>query len=179
MSCQEVNDYIQQFPPKQRRLLKEIRAAIRQVVPDTTQEKISYGIPTFHLKKNIIHYAGYTNHLGMYPIPKGDEAFQTAVEPYVKGKGTLHFSLEEELPVKLIKAVVLWRMKELNISAFATNEFSFLSAPAQRALENAKIKNLKTLSSYTYEEIAALHGIGASALRALEVKMEEQQLKFK
>lgn len=179
MSCQEVNDYIQQFPPKQRRLLKEIRAAIRQVVPATAQEKISYGIPTFHLKKNIIHYAGYTNHLGLYPIPAGDESFQKAAQPYVKGKDTLHFSLEEELPVKLIKAAVLWRMKELNISAFVNNEFSFLSAPAQRALENANIKNLQMLSEYTYEEIAALHGIGAKTLRALEMKMKERQLKFK
>lgn len=175
----EVDEYIQQFPPKTRRLLKELRATIKQVLPDTVTEKISYGIPTFFLKKNIVHYAGYENHLGMYPVPKGDEIFQESIKPYVKGKGTLRFSLEEELPKTIIKAVVLWQMKELNISAFASNEFSFLAAPAQRALEQAKIKTLKQLSEYTVAEIAALHGIGRTALHLLEEKLLENGLSFK
>lgn len=175
----DVLKYIEQFPPKTRKMLKDLRKIIRQVMPDTAEERISYNIPTFYLKKNIVHYAAYNNHIGMYPIPKGDDTFKEMIKPYHKGKGTLHFSLEEELPVAIIKAVVLWQMKELNISAFASNEFSFLAAPAQRALEREKIKSLKALSEYTIDEIAALHGIGNSALTQLKEKMLELGLTFK
>ncbi|RJR14927.1 hypothetical protein C4579_03675 [Candidatus Microgenomates bacterium] len=53
-----------------------------------------------------------------------------------------------------------------------------LSAPALRALLNAKIFNLKQLSKYREEEILAFHGMGPSSLPILKKALAEKGLSF-
>jgi uncharacterized protein YdhG (YjbR/CyaY superfamily) len=86
--------------------LQEIRKLIHALAPDA-KEKISYQIACFELNGiNLIHFAGWKKHVSLYPVPAGSEAFERQVEPYVDGKGTLKFPLDEPLPVKLIERVV-------------------------------------------------------------------------
>jgi len=54
-----------------------------------------------------------------------------------------------------------------------------LSAPALRALANAKITGLKQLTSYSEKEIAALHGIGNNAIVKLKETLSKKGLSFK
>ena len=61
----------------------------------------------------LIHFAGWKRHIGMYPIPAGDEAFQRAVAPFATAKGTLRFPLGTPVPHDLIADVVRWRMREI------------------------------------------------------------------
>lgn len=57
--------------------------------------------------------------------------------------------------------------------------FTFLSAPAQRALMNAGIVSFEDLRRFTRKEILDLHGFGLKGLRMLEEKMAEHKIEFK
>ncbi len=103
---QSIDEYIAACPPESQAYLKQIRKLIRTLVPDA-KERISYQIAAFERNgKNLIHFAGWKKHVSLYPVPAGSEAFERQVEPYVDGKGTLKFLLDEPLPIKLIERVV-------------------------------------------------------------------------
>ena len=54
-----------------------------------------------------------------------------------------------------------------------------LGAPAERALANAGIKNLKQLTKFTEAEIKQIHGVGPNALGKLRQALADQGLVFK
>ena len=71
-----MDEYINTFPEDIQKLLEKIRETIRNVAPEAV-ETISYQMPTFNLDgKYLIHFAAWKNHIGFYPIPAGDKAFQ-------------------------------------------------------------------------------------------------------
>lgn len=109
-----IDEHINSFPEKERSMLIHIREIVHSIAPDAV-ETISYGIPTFKLNgKNLLHFAGYKNHIGFYPSPNGMEAFKNELEPYASGKGTAQFPWDKPLPVGLIKKIVMFRVEELN-----------------------------------------------------------------
>ena len=78
------------------------------------QERISYQIPAFKLgDQYLVYVAAFTHHVGVYPAPKGDAAFNAAVAPYRSGKATLRFKLDEPVPLELITEVVKLRKLDL------------------------------------------------------------------
>ncbi|XDD51620.1 iron chaperone [Leptospira sp. WS92.C1] len=91
--------------------MEEIRKTIREQVPEAT-EKISYQIPTFYLNGNLVHFAAYKKHIGFYPTPNGDEAFQKELSKYKSGKGTARFPMEEPFPIDLIQKMIRMRIEE-------------------------------------------------------------------
>jgi uncharacterized protein YdhG (YjbR/CyaY superfamily) len=100
-----VDEYIASFPPDVQRTLEEVRAAIRGAVPGT-EERISYGIPTFALDgRYVVYFSGWKRHVSVYPVPDADPALQREIAPYRAGKGTLKFALDKPLPLDLISRV--------------------------------------------------------------------------
>ena len=100
-----VEDYLDSFPADVRQALEELRSVILQTV-DGAQETISYNIPTVRVDgRPVVHYAGWKQHLSLYPVPEGDEDLAREVAPYVAGKGTLKFPLDEPLPRDLVARV--------------------------------------------------------------------------
>jgi uncharacterized protein YdhG (YjbR/CyaY superfamily) len=98
-----VDDYIASFPPETRTILENVRRAMRKAAPGT-EETISYDIPTFTLDgRYVIYFAGWKQHISIYPIPEGDEALARDIAPYRHGKGTLRFPLKEPIPYELIE----------------------------------------------------------------------------
>jgi uncharacterized protein YdhG (YjbR/CyaY superfamily) len=106
-----IESYIEQFPEETREKLESIRQLIRKVAPEAT-ETISYGIPTFKLKTNLVHFAGYKKHIGFYPTPSGIEAFKQELSEYEVSKGTVKFSLDKPIPYDLIQKIVEFRVNE-------------------------------------------------------------------
>lgn len=106
-----IDEYIAEFPPGIRKMLQELRALIRATAPEAT-EKISYAIPTFFLKKNLVHFAAFEKHIGFYPGPTGIEAFKEELKPYKSAKGSVQFPLGEPLPMDLIRRIVEFRVAE-------------------------------------------------------------------
>jgi uncharacterized protein YdhG (YjbR/CyaY superfamily) len=106
-----IDEYIKTFEPNIQKTLNEIRSFIRTLVPEAA-EKISYGIPTFYLNGNLVHFAAFKDHYGFFPSPSGINAFEKELAPYRTGKGTLKFSLDKPIPWKIVKKVVQFRVKE-------------------------------------------------------------------
>ena len=107
-----IDEYISTFPEDVQKVLQELRETIKAAAPDAG-EAISYGIPTFTLNgKYLIYFAGWKNHISIYPIPTGTEAFNKQVSKYVEGKGTLKFPIDKPLPMRLITKVVKLRVAE-------------------------------------------------------------------
>lgn len=107
----DIDGYIATFPPKVRSVLRNVRKTIRKAAPDV-EEKISYGMPTVALRRNLIYYAAFKNHLGIFPPVKGDAKLAKALEPYRGPKGNLRFPLDEAMPYPLIARVVKARLEE-------------------------------------------------------------------
>jgi uncharacterized protein YdhG (YjbR/CyaY superfamily) len=106
MKFTSVEEYISSFPEDVQKILEEIRGIIKATAPDA-KEKISYQIAAFELNgRNLIHFAGWKNHISIYPIPSGTDAFNKEISQYVDGRGTLKFPLDKPLPMKLIGKVV-------------------------------------------------------------------------
>ena len=106
-----IDEYIATFPKATQKLLQEVRAAIRAAAPDA-EEKISYQMPTFFLKGNLVHFAAYANHIGFYPTPSGIEAFKDELSIYEGAKGSVQFPIDQPLPLKLITKIVKFRVVE-------------------------------------------------------------------
>lgn len=107
-----IDEYIASMPDDTQKILEELRAIIKAAAPDA-REKISYNIAAFELNgSNLIYFAGWKNHISMYPIPSGTEAFNKAIAQYIDGKGTLKFPLDKPLPLKLVSKIVKFRVAE-------------------------------------------------------------------
>jgi len=107
----ETDKYIAAFPDEIQRRLNLIRETIRQAAPEAT-EKISYMMPTFFLNGNLVHFAGYKNHIGLYPAPSGMEHYKEELAVYKHGKGSVQFPHDQPLPLDLISAIVKFRVME-------------------------------------------------------------------
>jgi uncharacterized protein YdhG (YjbR/CyaY superfamily) len=106
-----IDEYIANFPADIQQTLRELRAFIKAEVPEAA-EKISYGMPTFYLNGNLLHFAAFKDHYSLFPTPSGIEQFIDELGPYRTGKGTLSFSLDKPLPWELIRKVVKFRKGE-------------------------------------------------------------------
>ncbi|GAB1464502.1 iron chaperone [Pedobacter sp.] len=100
-----IDEYIADFPVETQQILNRLRDDLQQMVPNAKQ-KISYAIPTFTLNGNLIHFAGYKNHIGLYPGSKAIEVFADDLKGYQTSKGTIQFPIEKPLPMVLIKKIV-------------------------------------------------------------------------
>jgi uncharacterized protein YdhG (YjbR/CyaY superfamily) len=106
-----IDDYIGQFPKATQARLNEIRRIIREEAPEAT-ERISYQMPCFYLNGNLVYFAGYEKHIGIYPLPSGIEAFKAELEAYKNAKGSVQFPLDSPLPMDLIRRMVRFRVQE-------------------------------------------------------------------
>jgi uncharacterized protein YdhG (YjbR/CyaY superfamily) len=71
-------------------------------------------MPCFKWKgKSLIHFGAWKRHIGIYPIPSGTAEFEMRIEPYVKGKGTVQFSLRTPIPLDIVRTMVTLRMNEI------------------------------------------------------------------
>ncbi len=104
-----IDEYIEIFPPEVQSILNKIRALIRSVAPEAG-EKIGYGIPTFTLNGNLVHFAAYDHHIGFYPGSEGIEKFKSEFGKYVASKGTVQFSLDQPIPYDLIRRITEYRV---------------------------------------------------------------------
>lgn len=106
-----IDTYILGFPKNVQVLLQLIRETILISAPKA-EETIKYGIPTYVLKGNLVHFGGYKNHIGFYPAPSGIEAFKKELSVYKNAKGSVQFPIDKPLPLTLITKIVQFRVKE-------------------------------------------------------------------
>jgi uncharacterized protein YdhG (YjbR/CyaY superfamily) len=107
-----IDEYIAEIPKDVQKMLEQIRATVKKTAPNA-EETIKYGIPTFTLNGNLIHFAGFAHHIGLYPTPSGIESFDKELSQYKQGKSSsVQFPLDQPLPLDLITRMVEFRAKK-------------------------------------------------------------------
>jgi len=108
----DIDEYIAQCPPKVQVILEKVRATIRKAAPKA-KEKISYGMPTFALEGNLVYFAAWKEHIGLYPpVPRGDAQLMNDASVYAGPKGNLQFPLDQPIPYGLITRIVKAQVQE-------------------------------------------------------------------
>lgn len=106
-----IDTYISQFPDNVQKKLIIIKKTIQTAVPDA-REDVRYGMPTFILHGNLVHFAAYRHHIWFYPTPSAIVAFADQLAQYKTSKGAIQFPIDEALPLTLIRRIVAFRVKE-------------------------------------------------------------------
>lgn len=109
--ARDINAYISRSPKDVQPLLRQMRRTIQKAAPQAT-EKISYGIPTFYLNGNLVHFGAAKNHIGFYPTSSGISAFKKELSPYKSSKGAVQFPLDKPLPLALVARIVKFRVQQ-------------------------------------------------------------------
>jgi uncharacterized protein YdhG (YjbR/CyaY superfamily) len=110
-SLNTIDDYIEAFTPDVQRILKKIRLTIRRAAPQA-EEKISYRMPAFAMNGDLVYFAAFKKHVGVYPPVRGDDKLRKELARYRNDRGNLRFPLDEPIPYDLIARVVRFRIKE-------------------------------------------------------------------
>ncbi len=106
-----ITEYINNQPLTHQEKLNEIRDIIASSAPQAI-EKISWAMPTYYLKGNLVHFACQKNHIGFYPGASGVANFLDKLTEYKTSKGAIQFPLNKPLPKDLIIEIVNFRIKE-------------------------------------------------------------------
>jgi uncharacterized protein YdhG (YjbR/CyaY superfamily) len=108
-----ITEYIAEYPKNIQVALRKLRATIKKAAPKA-KETIKYGIPTFTMEKNLVHFGAYKTHVGFYPTPSGIKKFEKELAKYESSKGAVRFPIDKPLPLGLITKIVKFRVKELH-----------------------------------------------------------------
>jgi uncharacterized protein YdhG (YjbR/CyaY superfamily) len=110
-SPKNIDEYIAGFPQDVQEILARVRLTIKKAAP-AAEETISYQIPTFTLKGNLVHFAAFKKHIGSYPTSTGIEKFKDELSVYEGAKGSVKFPLDKPIPFALISRIVKFRVRE-------------------------------------------------------------------
>jgi uncharacterized protein YdhG (YjbR/CyaY superfamily) len=102
-----IDAYIAAQSDDVRSLLNQVRDTLRDALP-FAEERISWSMPTYWYKQNIIHFAAFKKHIGLYPGNKAVEHFSERLTEYKTSKGAVQFPYSKTLPFSLISEIAKW-----------------------------------------------------------------------
>ena len=105
-----IDGYIAAQPEEARPVLNKIRKIIRKTAPKA-QEKISWGMPTFWQGENLIHFAAFKKHIGIYPGDLSHIPFLQKLSGYKTTKGAIQFPLDKPIDYELIAEITKFRVQ--------------------------------------------------------------------
>ena len=153
----------------------EMRRRILRIVPHA-REVVSYGMPAFEIDGEIV--AGVLaakKHVGYYPFSGSTlGGLPRELAGYSTTKSAVHVPIDAPLPAKLLRALIAQRRSEIN-----PWDALGLAAPARRALTAAGIRRVSDLAKWHERDIAALHGMGPNALKALRRALAKHGFEFR
>ena len=110
-AAKNIDEYIAGFPRDIQERLQQLRSTIRKAAPDA-EEAIKYQIPTYVWNGNLIHFAAFKNHIGLYPGSRAIENFKQELGKYELSKGTIRFPLDKPVPAALVTKIVKFNLKQ-------------------------------------------------------------------
>lgn len=110
---QTIDTYIAEQTESVQLILNQVRATLRAVLPDA-EERISWRMPTYWKEHNIIHFAAFKMHVGIYPGDKAMEHFADRLTEYKTSKGALQIPYTKTLPLDLIAEIAKWCYENRN-----------------------------------------------------------------
>jgi uncharacterized protein YdhG (YjbR/CyaY superfamily) len=110
---QSVDEYIDSYSGDTKTRLAEIRHLLRKLLPKA-EERISYNMPAFYVNdKLVVYFAGFKNHIGMYPGRTLSSVYNALAAPYAHGKSSTRFAVDQPVPEAIIQAFITTRLAEL------------------------------------------------------------------
>lgn len=108
-----VDQYIKAFPETIQERLITLRQLFFQLIPNG-EESIRYKMPAYKVGKHHLYFAAYKKHIGMYPV-YGLGDLEKEIKNYraKKTKDSIHFLHSEELPIELIKTIIIAKSKQV------------------------------------------------------------------
>ena len=102
-----IEEYIAMQPEGIQQYLKEVRDVLRAALPEA-EERISWSMPTYWKEHNIIQFAGFKNHVGLYPGSEAVREFSERLKGYKTSKGAIQFPYSGTVPAELISDIARW-----------------------------------------------------------------------
>ena len=87
--------------------LHQVNDAIKGSIPEA-KEKISWSMPTYWKGRNLIQFAAFKRHIGLYPGPEAVEVFADKLTDYKTSKGAIQLPYSKPLPLELIGEIAKW-----------------------------------------------------------------------
>lgn len=177
-------------PTKHRKMMLAIRKSILEIVPDA-QEVVSYGMPAFKYKGNVV--AGIlnnSNYVGYYPFSGSVlSVLKKELRNYTQTKSALHVPLDKGISKSLIKKLIQVRISQCPVKSGKVDISKYekldgywkqigLAAPARRGLVDAKILKLADLAKLTELEFGKIHAIGPTARKIVAKEMKKKKILF-
>jgi uncharacterized protein YdhG (YjbR/CyaY superfamily) len=105
-----IDEYLALQTPEVREALQKLRKSILSAAPNAV-EGISYQIPTFKLNGPLVGFAAFKNHCSFFVMNTGlVERYATKLKGFELGKGTIQFTVDRQVPVAVVKALVKARL---------------------------------------------------------------------
>jgi uncharacterized protein YdhG (YjbR/CyaY superfamily) len=104
-------EYIHAAPKETQKKLREMRACVRAAAPGA-KESLKWGMPAFSYKRILVTFAAFENHIGFYPTPSAVRAFAQDLSKFVTANASIQFPLEKPLPLRLIRKITAFRVRE-------------------------------------------------------------------
>lgn len=102
-----IDEYIEAQSEEAQLYLNQIRDIISTALPDA-QERISWSMPTYWKKHNLIQFAAHKQHIGLYAGPEAVVGFAEELKEYKTSKGTIQLPYNKPLPLELIAKIAAW-----------------------------------------------------------------------
>ena len=107
-----IDEYILRQDPDKQEELQHIRRILHNALPDA-EERISWSMPTFWKKHNILHFAASKGHIGFYPGPEAVMHFAKELQNYKTDKGTIRIPYGK-IDAALIEKIAKWCLETGN-----------------------------------------------------------------
>jgi uncharacterized protein YdhG (YjbR/CyaY superfamily) len=106
-----ITEYINAAPKEAQEKLRQMHACIRAVAPGA-KESLKWGMPAFSYGRILVTFAAFRHHIGFYPTPSAVKAFAKDLEKFVTSSSSIQFPLEKPLPIRLIRKITAFRVRE-------------------------------------------------------------------
>ncbi|MBP9710648.1 MAG: DUF1801 domain-containing protein [Candidatus Pacebacteria bacterium] len=112
---QDIDSYLKTVPETHRAALVQLRGQIKKLYPKAT-EHIGYGMPLIKLNGHpLLSFHAAKTHNSIFPWSSSTtQSLKAMLKSYSTGKGTVRFEPHKPLPLKIVKAVLKEREKEIN-----------------------------------------------------------------
>ncbi|TMI65293.1 MAG: hypothetical protein E6H07_05065 [Bacteroidetes bacterium] len=160
-----VDEYIASFPDETKKRLIQLQKAIKSVAPKA-EELISYGIAGYKHHGVLIYFAGWKNHISLYPAPWNAAELKKEMLEYKGAKGTIKFSSDKPLPLQLIRKIVKYKLEENELKAG-------LKKKTEKPSDDENVKEwIANLDTATKKQIDAVRSIIKTASPKLNERIK-------
>jgi uncharacterized protein YdhG (YjbR/CyaY superfamily) len=167
-----VDEYIASFPDETKKRLIQLRKAIKSVAPKA-EELITYGIAGYKHHGVVIYFAGWKNHISLYPAPWNAAELKKEMSEYKGAKGTIKFPGDKPLPLQLISKIIKYKLEENELKAgLKKNSNSILSKKkTEKPTDEENVKEwIAKLDTETKKQVDAVR----KTIKAASPKLNER-----